>query len=378
MSGSGKKLRLALALILGGLAHSYTADVAHAQRTLAPLAADTGAQTLQQLKDALKSGDTIKTIGRPAPGTNGCNGPNPHCVEVTTKSGKKFSVLKGFLIHAAASCFAGVVSDGEAHRSLAGSLIFNAPVAEGCFLLFEELKELQQVTAPSDIDIYCNDDNLYGFKYVTTIQGKAFPGEIKSMQEKAEALGMRVYINNSDEGADPTKLINVFIEQTVHTPAVLTMEEMAGDPKAADVLKRRGVIHDLQDELTAAGIKVNLGETKQKRARLSFVNQTTAVFADGRVIKHGDRPTRAKAIKDGFAGIEEFGKRISTAFARVMERIEKRDGPACIEVVNGNVRLTSRNAKFNADGTCTSASPITAAGQTFRITNGVTAIIPKR
>ncbi|NBX65797.1 MAG: hypothetical protein EBQ96_02255 [Proteobacteria bacterium] len=375
---SSSKLRFALALILGGLASSLCPEVAEAQRSLAPIASETGAQTLQQLKDALKSGDTIKSIGRPAPGIDGCNGPNPHCVEVTTKSGKKFSILKGFLIHAAASCFAGVVSDGEAQRSIFGTLFLNAPVAEACFVLFEELKELQKVVAPTDIDIYCNDDNLYGFKFVTTIQGKAFPGDIASMREKAEALGMRVYINNSDEGAEATKLIDVFIEQTVHTPAVLTMTEMVGDPKSEKPELRRGVIHDLQDELIAAGVDVNLGKTQQGRARLSFVNQTSAVFADRRVIKHGDQPTRAKAIKDAFAGIEEFGKKINRAFKSVMDRIEKRDGPACIEVVAGNVRLTSRNAQFNPDGTCTSATTFQVGGKTYQINHGFKATIPRR
>lgn len=339
-----------------------TADIAEAQRTLAATAAATGSGTTGQLNAAIANGSPIVTPTGNM--TSGCA--NTGCPPDAGKpKGGGFdvkSLVKGFAIQAGVSCLAGAISDGEAHRNTVGGLLLNPLAAEACFQLFEELKGAVVVSGPSEIEVYCKDNNLYGLKMTTSVQGQVFPGQLEAMREKAERAGMEILVNNSDLNAPATKLITVDIRQVVHTEADYTLAEITD------------ITNALATQLNAAGVGVEDG-VKHGRPHLSFTNVVKAKL-DTKIM-HGDKETRAAAMMGPFQALETFAGRINKAYQNVIDDLAAKHGPACIQVVQENVRLASRNAKFNADGSCTSNSTFQVGGKNFKITKGWGAFLPK-
>lgn len=343
---SARKTIFALTLLLGGGIGSLFASStpAEAQRTLAATATATGSGTLQELTGALSRGAPVTPSGRPS----GCNGPNPGCGPTETGGGSKGGILKGFLMHAAASCFIGVASNGEAQLTLVGGLVLNTLAAEGCFKLMEEVKKASVVSGLNSLEIYCSrehgkpglkeqDTDYFGIKSSVTVQGEVLAADFERIQKDAAKHGFKITeAEHSDDVTAGFKKIN--IEIGVKTDAIFTPDEI------------KYVEKELVAEMRQNGIDMVPDKKSSMKTVYSFTDTSGAVFGDDRKIGS----TRALAVKDSYDAAFEFSKKLSSVVDGVLSRAEERFGKVCVAFdPNSGKRYSLRtSAQGKGNGYC--------------------------
>lgn len=366
-----RRTMFALTLLLGGGASAIgslfaTATPAEANgRTMVETAKVAGATDLSQLKSALSSGRTTVVIPS-GDGPAGCATKTtclPPKVEGSKGGTSAGSLIKGALAHMAASCFAGVVSNGEAQLTLVGQLTMNTLAAEGCFQFFEKyVKQRSLLNGMGSFGIFCSEEHgqpglkakntaYYGVSSTVGVEAQVLRTDFQQMQDEAERLGFKIH-DAGNVGQTGSDYRTIVIEIPVKTDAVFTKDEA------------KEIADDVTADLAEHGFSLIPINESNIYTRYDIRATTGAVYEDGRKIEG----TRALAIKSPLDAARSIGDVIGRSIDRALAKAERKYGKVCVVFdPKSGQRYTARTSAVDkGKGTCLGTIP-TGDGKVMQV-----------